>query len=197
MMVEHDDVGAGRLRRIDRSGAVGAAIDRDDQRGAAVRPVRASPRDWGRSLRRCGPECRSRPGRRNARGSASAAPRTPRRRRRSRRRSPPARARITASAMRAAALTMSVSEAGSGSRSRIVGSRNFSAFSDRHAARRQHARDDVGHAVPLRDRQRDGLLPPGEAVAPGHAARRLPHVQEEPILAVHSHSPRHPRMHFR
>ena len=67
----------------------------------------------------------------------------------------------------------------------------------RHAARRQHARDDVGHAVSLRDRQRGGLLPLGEPMAPGHAARRLPHVQEEPILAVHSHSPRHPRMHLR
>ena len=35
MVVEHDDVGAGAWRRIDRGGAVGAAIDGDDQLRAA------------------------------------------------------------------------------------------------------------------------------------------------------------------
>ena len=35
MVVEHHDIGAGRLRRVDGNGAVGAAIDCDDQRRAA------------------------------------------------------------------------------------------------------------------------------------------------------------------
>ena len=36
VMIEHDDLGAGRLGCVDRSRAVGAAVDRDDQRCATA-----------------------------------------------------------------------------------------------------------------------------------------------------------------
>ncbi len=34
VMIEHHDIGAGSLRRVDRDSAVGAAVDGDDQRRA-------------------------------------------------------------------------------------------------------------------------------------------------------------------
>ena len=61
----------------------------------------------------------------------------------------------------------------------------FRSVVGRHAARREHARDDLRHAMALRDGQRDRFLALAQPVAPGDAARRAPHVEEEAFLAVH------------
>ena len=176
VVVEHDDIGAGLARRGDRRRAVGAAIDGDDQARAARRPGRAWPRDWGRSPRRCGRECRFRPRCRNGRESASSAPTRPRRRRRSRRRSPRCSRRWMASADRSAAASMSVSEAGSGSRSRIVGSRKRVTSSAVTPRAGQHARDDVGDAMS----PAPWPAPPSPGARSARCARRRPTERRTP-----------------
>ncbi len=44
----------------------------------------------------------------------------------------------------------------------------------------EHARQQLGHAMPLRDRERPRCAALVEAVTPGPAAHRMPHVEEEP-----------------
>ena len=115
VMVEHD-ARRGPARAPSRAPRGWSSRSRR-RRSAARRRRRAcaSPRYSARSPRRGGRGCRSSGRGPDRAGSARAAPPRSRRRRRSRRRSRPSRPPTTASAIRAAAASMSVSTDGSGS----------------------------------------------------------------------------------
>ena len=189
MMVEHDDVGAGRLRRVDRGRAVGAAVDGDDQRGAAADQLAhrlgigavafedaVGDVDFGRHA-----EMREEALEQRRRGRAVDV--------------------VVAEDRHALAPHDRVGDARGGldhvgQRGRVgqqVADRRIEEFRGvfgGDAARREHARDDLGHAMALRDGQRDRFLPDAQPVAPGDAAHRAPHVQKEAFLAVHRPSHR-------
>ena len=88
--------------------------------------------------------------------------------------------------MRLAAASMSVSVDGSGSKSRIVGSRKRRHLVDADAAPGEHARDDVGHAMSLRDGQRRHLLALVQPVLPGKPGHRPPDAEEVALLDDHA-----------
>ena len=54
------------------------------------------------------------------------------------------------------------------------------------AAPGQHARDDVGHAMPLRDGERRHLLALVEPVLPGKPGRRALDTEKETLLGRHA-----------
>ena len=56
----------------------------------------------------------------------------------------------------------------------------------RHAAPGQHARDDVGHAVGLRDGQRGHLLALGQPVLPAKPGRRALHAEKDALVRHHA-----------
>ena len=67
----------------------------------------------------------------------------------------------------------------------MVGSRKRAAAIERHAAPGENARHDVGHAMVLRDGQRDVFLALVEPVMPGKAVGRLPDIEKLAPLIAH------------
>ena len=59
----------------------------------------------------------------------------------------------------------------------------------RHAAPGEHARDDVGHAMRLRDRQRGHLLALGQPVLPAEPGRRSLHAEKDALVRHYAARP--------
>ena len=184
VMVEHDHVGARRACRGDRRAAVGAAVDGDDQLGAARHQLAhrlgigavALEDAVGDIDLRAEPEMRQEA--LEERGGSRAVD------------------IVVAEDRHPLALQHRPCEPFGGGlhvgqRGRVGQQRADRRVEEAprllggDAAAGQHAGDEVGHAVALGDGERGALLALVETVLPGDAGRRAPHIEEKALLRAH------------